>query len=130
MTVKAATVVAKSEWVPRYNYYPTRNFADHLAGIKRKDPVGFQRIIAVIDRLLDNPEDADGVMKGEHRGRFKKYVGRKDYRLIYYYCELCRKPNEKLTIACEHCERIAKASVIFFEVYHKKDKNKLKRSGF
>ncbi|MCA1764657.1 MAG: toxin [Desulfobulbaceae bacterium] len=89
-----------------------------------------ERIIAVIDRLLDNPEDADGVMKGEHRGRFKKYVGRKDYRLIYYYCELCRKPNEKLTIACEHCERIAKASVIFFEVYHKNDKNKLKRSGF
>lgn len=114
----------------RYQYYPTRNFTEHLTRVKRKDRVGYERIIAVIDRLLENPAAADGMMKGEHRGRFKKYVGRKDYRLLYYYCELCRKPNKKLVAACEQCEKIERSSVIFFEVYHKKDKKKLKGSGF
>lgn len=114
----------------RYKYYPTRNFADHLEKIRGTDPPGFERITEVIARLLENPGTADGVMKGEHKGRFKKYVGRKDYRLIYYYCELCRKPNLRLADACEDCERIEKSSVIFFEVYHKKDKKKLKGSDF
>ncbi len=130
MMAKIAGAAVKTEEMARYQYYPTRNFAEHLARIKRRDPVGYERIIAVINRLLDNPDDADGMMKGEHRGRFKKYVGRKDYRLIYYYCELCRKPNKKLTDSCEHCERIENSSVIFFEVYHKKDKKKLKGSDF
>jgi len=125
-----AVVVAKTEEMSRYQYYPTRSFADHLARIKRRDPVGYARIITVIDRLLDNPDAADGMMKGEHRGMYKKYVGRKDYRLIYYFCELCRKPNKKLTTVCDHCEKIEQSSVIFFEIYHKKDKSKLKPSGF
>lgn len=120
----------KTEEMARYKYYPTRNFTEHLARIKRRDPVGYERIVAVVDRLLDNPDDADGMMKGEHRGRFKKYVGLKDYRLIYYYCELCRKPNKMLIDACEDCPKIGKSSVIFFEVYHKNDMRKLKGSSF
>lgn len=125
-----AIAVAKSNEMARYQYYPTRNFADHLARIERRDPVGYKRIMAVVGRLLENPDDADGMMKGRHAGRFKKYVGKKDYRLIYYYCELCRKPNKKLARACDHCEMIANFSVIFFEVYHKNDKKKLTESDF
>ena len=130
MTSKIVAAVTEIEEMSRYKYYPTNHFADHLARIKHKDPVGYERIIVVIDRLLENPDNSDGMMKGEHHGRFKKYVGRKDYRLIYYYCELCRKPNKKLADACEHCERIENSSVIFFEVFHKKDKKKLKGADF
>lgn len=130
LPIRIIVVMVKTDEKARYKYYPTRNFANHLARIKHKDPLGYNRIIAVIDRILENPDDTDGVMKGEHHGRFKKYVGRKDYRLIYYYCELCRKPNKMLRNSCEHCEEIENFSVIFFEVYHKKDKKKLKGSGF
>lgn len=129
MTV-IAVAASKSNEMSRYKYYPTTNFINHLARIRKKDGAGYARIMAVVDRLLENPDSADGMMQGVHQGRFKKYVGLKDYRLIYYFCELCRKPNMKLAEACENCERIDNFSVIFFEVYHKNDKKKLKDSGF
>jgi hypothetical protein len=53
-------------------------------------------------------------------------VGRRDYRIIYYYCELCRKQNKRLEEKCGHCEIVQDKSVIFLEVYHKNELKKLK----
>jgi hypothetical protein len=116
--------------MPLYTYYPTKNFTDRLGKIKHRDPQGYIRIHEVIDRLLANPDAADGRMHGAHHGRFKKYVGRRDYRLIYYYCELCRKQNERLEEKCSHCEIVHDNTVIFFEVYHKNEMKKLKEPDF
>ena len=113
-----------------YTYYPTKKFTDRLNRIKRRDPHGHRRIHGVISRLLDKPDAADGRMTGAHHGRFKKYVGRRDYRLIYYYCELCRKQNRQLEEKCGHCDIVEDNSVIFFEVYHKNDMKKLKGTAF
>jgi len=112
--------------MPPYSYYPTRYFIARLKKIKRKDPLGHSRIQEVIERLLETPDAADGRMVGIHHGRFKKYVGRRDYRIIYYYCELCRKQNKRLEEKCGHCEIVQDNSVIFFEVYHKNELKKLK----
>jgi hypothetical protein len=108
-----------------YIYQPTEYFADRLGKIRQRDPAGFKRIRGVIDRILVNPDDADGQLHGAHRGKFKKYVGRREYRLIYYYCELCRKANRRLADVCEKCETIPDRSVIFFDVFHKNEKEKL-----
>ena len=116
--------------MPHYAYYPTKNFADRLGKIKDRDPQGHSRIHEVIDRLLENPEAADGIMHGSHHGRFKKYVGRRDYRLIYYYCEICRKQNRRLAEKCSDCEIVQDNSVIFFEVYHKNEMKKLREADF
>ena len=116
--------------MPQYIYYPTHNFIVSLKKIKRRDPQGYIRINEVIERLLENPSIADGIMHGSHKGRFKKYVGRGEYRLIYYYCELCRKQNMRLEEKCSHCELVQDKSVIFFEVYHKNEMNKLKDPDF
>lgn len=116
--------------MPYYTYYPTKNFADRLEKIKDRDPQGYSRIHEVIGRLLENPENADGMMHGSHRGRFKKYIGRGDYRIIYYYCELCRKHNRRLEEKCSHCEIVQDNSVIFFDVYHKNEKKRLRDAGF
>ena len=113
-----------------YTYYPTRNFIVRLNKIKQRDPQGHSRIREVIHRLLENPDTADGRMHGVHHGRFKKYVGRREYRLIYYYCELCRKQNRRLEEKCGHCELVQDNSVIFFEVYHKNEVKKLKGPDF
>jgi hypothetical protein len=61
-------------------------------------------------------------MHGPHRGAFKKYVGRREYRIIYYWCELCRKANRRLKEVCERCSAIPDRSVIFLNVYHKNEK--------
>ena len=115
--------------MPPYTYYPTKYFTTRLKKIQRKDPAGYRRIEEVLERLLENPDLADGRMTGIHHGRFKKYVGRREYRLIYYYCALCRKQNKKLEEQCGHCERVQDNSVIFFEVYHKNEMKKIKDTG-
>ncbi|MBW2502655.1 MAG: toxin [Deltaproteobacteria bacterium] len=116
--------------MPTYTYYPTKNFTARLEKIKRRDPQGYSRIHEVIGRLLEHPDTADGRMHGNHHSHFKKYVGRRDYRLIYYYCELCRKQNKRLEEKCNHCEIVEDNSVIFFEVYHKNEMNKLRDADF
>lgn len=107
-------------------YKPTELFIKKLDQIKASDPFGYQRIQKVIDRLLLEPDHADGKMSGLYNGRFKKYVGRRDYRIIYYWCQLCRKENRRLDKNCDHCQAIPDNSVIFFDIYHKKDKKKIK----
>jgi hypothetical protein len=104
-----------------YSYFPTPVFAAKLEKIKKQDPPGHARILRVIDRLLLHPGDADGRMHGVHHGRLKKYVGRCDYRLIYYWCELCTKENRRLEDQCGNCKAIPDRSVIFFDVYHKNE---------
>ena len=107
--------------MPSYTYHPTVCFETKLDRIKKQDPSGFQRILKVIDRLLQHPDDADGRMRGTHHSRFKKYVGRRDYRLIYEWCALCHKKSQKLEDRCEKCDEISDHSVVFFDVFHKNE---------
>jgi mRNA-degrading endonuclease RelE of RelBE toxin-antitoxin system len=109
-----------------YKYYPTSSFSVKLSKIRKKDPSGYKRIRKVIARLLDNPADADGVMHGKHHGRLKKYVGRRDYRIIYHWCEICRKEREKLLRQCTECDLMTDRSVMFFDLYHKNEISMLK----
>ena len=109
-------------------YLPTENFSQKLEKIKRSDPPGFKRIRQVVERLVAEPDDADGKMHGIYQGRLKKYVGRRDYRVIYHWCRLCRKENRRIERACDDCETIPDNSVIFFDLYHKNDKKKFKKN--
>lgn len=104
-----------------YRFFPTLSFSRKLSKIRKKDHPGYLRIRKVISRLLENPSDADGVMHGIHHGRYKKYVGRRDYRIIYVWCELCRKQRYKLADACHNCEHLADRTVVFFDIYHKNE---------
>lgn len=105
-----------------HHYQPTRHFSKKLLHIQKADPLGYRRIRKTIDRLLLEPADADGRMVGLYHGRLKKYVGKRDYRIIYYWCSLCHKENNRT-----HCGIIPDHSVIFFDIYHKKDKKKIKK---
>ena len=109
-------------------YSPTELFTKKLAQVKRTDPGNYKRIMTVIDRLLVEPNQSDGIMAGGHRGRLKKYVGRRDYRSIYYWGELCRKENKRLEQQCADCDVIPDHSVIFIDLYHKKDFKKFKKT--
>ena len=104
-----------------FNYCPTRVFSAKLTRLEKTDPPGFRRVRSVIARILANPEDADGRMHGKHHRRFKKYVGRSDYRLIYEWCELCRKTARKVTERCDNCHELPDHSVVFFDVFHKNE---------
>jgi hypothetical protein len=104
-----------------FEYHPVSTFVDKLKRIERRDPPGFSRIMKVVGRILLNPDDADGRMHGRHHSRFKKYVGRRDYRLIYEWCEICRKLEKKVEDRCDQCSDVPDHSVVFFDVYHKNE---------
>ncbi len=105
----------------RFVYFPTPQFAAKLEKIQKQDPPGYRRIYQVIQRLLLYPGDADGQMRGVHHGRLKKYVGRRDYRLIYEWCRICHKKSNRMADQCSHCDRVPDHSVIFFDLYHKNE---------
>jgi hypothetical protein len=112
--------------MPSFVYYPTAGFSTKMAKIEKHDPPGHTRILGVIGRLLDNPADSDGWMHGgEQHGRLKKYVGRRDYRLVYHWCEQCRKEGKKMHEQCGFCHEVKDNSVIFFDVYHKNEANRI-----
>lgn len=108
-----------------HHYQPTEHFRKKLLHLRKVDPKGYERIRKTIKRLLTEPSDADGKMIGIYHGRLKKYVGRRDYRIIYYWCEICRKENRKSS----NCDTIPDNSVIFFDIYHKKDKKRIKKNS-
>ena len=113
----------REETMSRYLYHPTDHFTARLERIRHHDRPGHERILQVIDRLLQSPGDADGWMHGTHHRRLKKYVGRRDYRLIYHWCEQCRKETRQLTEHCGQCGDVTDHSVIFFDVYHKNEQD-------
>jgi len=110
----------------QFVYRPMPHFSRKLDDVHQSDPPGYVRIKKSIERLLVDPSNADGKMRGLYNGRYKKYVGRRDYRLIYYWCRLCRKENARLEQKCDGCDTLPDNSVIFFDLYHKSDKKKLK----
>lgn len=106
-------------------YYPTTTFKRKREHLERKDSKGYQRVSRVIDRLLHDPTNADGRMRGIYDGRLKKYVGKADYRIIYHWCSHCREEKMHLSNGCGKCDTIPDNSVVFFDLYHKKDMKKL-----
>ena len=55
-----------------YQFNPTKQFSEKLEALKSADPSGYIRVRKVIERLLVNPDDADGKMHGLYNGRLKK----------------------------------------------------------
>lgn len=110
----------------QFTYKPMPYFTKKLSQVEQADYKGYVRINKVIERLLQDPANGDGKMRGFYNGRYKKYVGRKDYRLIYYWCHHCRKENKRLEQKCDGCDTLPDNSVIFFDLYHKSDKKKFK----
>jgi mRNA-degrading endonuclease RelE of RelBE toxin-antitoxin system len=106
-----------------YNPHFTDHFVEKLNKVEKRDPAGYKRILQVIDRLLETPDDADGRMHGPHHGRFKKYIGRRDYRVIYHFCEKCRKEGKQLAEHCGACGEVSDRSVIFFDLFHKNEQD-------
>jgi len=108
-------------------YRPTEHFIKKLEKVKHSDPPSYKRIQQVIERLIEEPADADGKMHGLYQGRYKKYVGRGGYRIIYYWCRLCRKENLRLEKECDDCPTVPDNSVIFFDLYRKNEMKKFNK---
>jgi len=109
----------------KFIYYESELFKRNIKKIEKRDPVGFKHIKTVIDRLCNNPEKNDGPMVGNNKGKFKKYVGRSSYRLIFCWCEICHKYKFESLNNCDKCGELPGNTIIFFDIFRKSDHKKL-----
>ena len=107
-----------------YNLHHTELFSRKLRKIKQHDLVGFGRVEKTLARLSSAPGESDGKMQGPHRGKLKKYAGRGGYRIIYNWCDSCRKSRHHLEGKCSSCGKIPDNSVVLHDIYHKSDAQK------
>jgi len=96
-----------------YQRYETELFREQLARIRRSDKRTAEQIDQVVDRILANPHNWDGLLKGPRAGQCKKKAVKKKYRIIYRFCELCLKLNKR---KCSDCE-LPDDAVILREVF-------------
>jgi len=106
-------------------YDESKTFAKRIKKIARKDPINFRRIQKTIDRLRLNPDKYDKALQGDSRCRFEKYIGRDLLRLVYTWCENCRKFNCVKINKCEGCGSKSANTLRLFDIYYKQDAGKL-----
>lgn len=87
--------------------------------IKSIPPSDLKRINLVISRLVNNPDNHDGTLGYDRAGKFKKYVGKSGYRIVYYYCEKCIKLQHEEMMGCENCKDVPENSLILFEIFRR-----------
>ena len=110
-----------------FHFAPQRHFIKRLEKVRRADPTGYEHILKVVERLLSEPDDSDGMLTGPHRGKLKKYVGRSGYRLVYNWCVHCHKQQERMRQECAGCgsQEIPENSVVFLDLFHKSEAARL-----
>lgn len=102
-----------------YSYHAAQIFSDKLEMIRLNDPQGHEQIRELIESLLTDPSESGNSMHCVYQGRLKKYLGSRDYRIIYHSCNNCRKAK-RLRAHCGSCGAVNDLSLVFEDVFHKK----------
>ena len=110
-----------------YEYHESEQFGNKINRLKKKNLSDFKRVRKVIDRLCINPTNYDHPLKGDNKGKFEKWVGRRGHRLVYCWCEICQRLGFQPLNRCDKCGSLPPNSIVFFDTYHKSD---LKKAGY
>jgi len=93
------------------------HFKKHFDKLTKKDNMLKKRLTDKIKEMcIAKPEgqtELVGILKGKYRIR----VG--DYRLIYAYCEDCKKHNYQIYNKCYECSTKSDDTLVLFDVIHR-----------
>jgi mRNA-degrading endonuclease RelE of RelBE toxin-antitoxin system len=93
------------------------DFKKHLDKLTKKDGTLKNRLLERIGEMSkEQPQSQIGYV-GELKGKWKMRVG--DYRLIYAYCQDCKKHKHQNHNMCYGCSTKADNALIFFDVIHR-----------
>ena len=113
---------AMSNSSPTYEPLFTTKFERIIRSKKRRDVALVEAAKKGVKRIVDSPYSHNGWLKGNLRGKHKKYVGR-DYRIVYAICEECRRLGHAQVNRCEFCDEATDKTVVFFFVGPKKERH-------
>jgi mRNA-degrading endonuclease RelE of RelBE toxin-antitoxin system len=102
-----------------YKRYTTKKFDKELSKIKNTEDR--KHIGKVMSRLEEDPYNWDGSGEGEWKGSYYKYVGKKGYRIVYAFCELCEKNEHQELVHCDKCCEIPKDSLVFRRIFQREE---------
>ena len=109
--------------LPTYDPLFTASFERTIRSKKKR----LRRLVEAaktgVSSILRNPYAHDGWLKGDLRGKHKKYVGAGHYRIVYAICEECRRLGHRDLNRCEFCEQTTDKTVVFFFVGPKKERH-------
>jgi mRNA-degrading endonuclease RelE of RelBE toxin-antitoxin system len=93
------------------------DFKKHLDKLTKKDGNLKKRLLERINEMsAEKPLSQIGYI-GELKGKWKMRVG--DYRLIYAYCDDCKKHKHQFLNSCYGCGAKEDNALIFFDVIHR-----------
>ena len=106
---------------PQYERVYTEQFAKVVDSKKKRDRAMVAAMKDAVEEVLASPERHDGALKGNQRGRFKKYVGRSSYRIVFTVCAWCRSMDrhQDPKARCEFCDETSDNTVVFFHAFKK-----------
>ena len=65
-----------------------------------------------VDLILENPVAFGEPLKGNCQGFYSSPVKR-NFIIIYLYCEVCRKKRDNAVVACSDCSKTADKTIKF-----------------
>lgn len=65
-----------------------------------------------VDMIIENPPQLGEPLKGNWRGYYSCPV-RRNFIIIYVYCEACRKKGDDKFVACANCKTSPNATLKF-----------------
>lgn len=104
-------------------------FDKSIKKIKKQAPSRVKRIEQVVNFLIKNPETFDKPLTGKRNYKLEKYVGKKDYRILYRYCNYCIKHKQKDVETCRDCKEVLKSGggIMFLDIFKKNTANTKKK---
>lgn len=68
-----------------------------------------------VDMIAENPISLGEPLKGNFRGFYSCPV-RKNFIIIYLYCDICRKKGDNTIIICNNCSKFPDTTIKFITV--------------
>jgi addiction module RelE/StbE family toxin len=84
---------------------------DFLKAVKKHAAIK-KAVERKIDQILQDPVALGEPLKANRRGYYSCHVKR-NFIIIYLYCETCRKKGDQDAVACPDCAEIPDATVRF-----------------
>lgn len=82
-----------------------------LKGIKKHASIKTQ-VRKKVDMIIENPIAIGEPLKGNWQGFYSCPVKR-NFIIIYIYCEVCRKKGDDVAVACSDCRQTANQTIKF-----------------
>jgi len=65
-----------------------------------------------VDMIIENPVSVGGPLKGNWQGFYSCPVKR-NFIIIYLYCDACRKKGDDVVVACSDCRETGNETIKF-----------------